>query len=94
MHRELELLVLAGLTPYQALVAATRAPARVFGELEYWGTIEVGKQADLILLEGNPLENVSSTRDRVGVMLRGTWYERSLLEGMLAQIEASYAVEN
>jgi imidazolonepropionase-like amidohydrolase len=94
LHRELELLVLAGLTPYQALVAATRAPARVFGELEYWGTIEVGKQADLILLEGNPLENVSSTRDRVGVMLRGTWYERSLLEGMLAQIEASYAVEN
>jgi imidazolonepropionase-like amidohydrolase len=94
LHGELELLVLAGLTPYQALVAATRAPARALGELEYWGTIEVGKQADLVLLEDNPLVNVSSTRDRVGVMLRGTWYERSRLEDMVTQIEASYAVEN
>jgi imidazolonepropionase-like amidohydrolase len=94
LHRELELLVGAGLTPYQALAAATWVPAGVMGELEHWGTIRSGMQADLVLLTGNPLENISHTRDRVGVMLRGTWYPQSELQQVLDQVEASYAVEN
>jgi imidazolonepropionase-like amidohydrolase len=94
LHRELELLVNAGLTPYQALAAATWVPAGVMGELGHWGTIASGAQADLVLLTGNPLENISSTRDRVGVMLRGRWYPQSELQRVLDQVEASYAVEN
>lgn len=94
LHRELELLVGAGLTPYQALAAATWVPAGVIGELGHWGTIAPGMQADLVLLAGNPLANISNTRDRVGVMLRGTWHPRSELERMLDQLEPSYAVDN
>jgi imidazolonepropionase-like amidohydrolase len=94
LHRELELLVGAGLTPYEALSAASWVAAGALGELEYWGTIGPGMQADLVLLAGNPLENVSRTRDRVGVMLRGRWYPQSELERVLDQVEASYAVEN
>lgn len=94
LHRELELLVGAGLTPYQALSAASWVAAGVLGELEDWGTVGPGMQADLVLLTDNPLENVSSTRDRVGVMLRGLWFPQSELRRMMARVEASYAVEN
>ncbi len=66
----------------------------MIGELGHWGTIGSGMQADLVLLGGNPLANISNTRDRVGVMLRGTWHPQSELERMLDQVEASYAVEN
>ena len=55
IHRELESLVAAGLTPYQALETGTRNVAVFFGTLPKTGTIEVGKQADLILLDANPL---------------------------------------
>ena len=48
LHRELQALVSAGLTPYQALVAATRNPAEFLGQTTEWGTIEVGKRAALI----------------------------------------------
>ncbi len=92
LHQELELLVEAGLSAYQALVAATRAPAEALGEGDYWGTVEVGKQADLVLLRGNPLENVSRTRDRSGVMVRGTWYPESRLQALREQVESSYAL--
>ncbi len=92
LHQELELLVEAGLSPYEALVAATRAPAEALGEGDYWGTVEVGKQADLVLLRGNPLENVSRTRDRSGVMVRGMWYPESRLQALREQVESSYAL--
>lgn len=92
LHEELELLVEAGLSPYEALVAATRTPAEALGEGEYWGTVEVGKQADLVLLRGNPLENVSRTRDRAGVMVRGIWYPEARLQALREQVESSYAL--
>ncbi len=92
LHQELELLVEAGLSAFEALVAATRAPAEALGEGDYRGTIEVGKQADLVLLRGNPLENVSRTRDRSGVMARGMWYPESRLQALREQVESSYAL--
>jgi imidazolonepropionase-like amidohydrolase len=91
-HRELESLVAAGLTPYQALETGTRNVAVFFGTLAKTGTIEVGKQADLILLEANPLIDVVNTTKQSGVMLRGKWLPKSQIDTRLAAI--AKAVQN
>jgi imidazolonepropionase-like amidohydrolase len=89
IHRELESMVAAGLTPYEALATGTRNVAVFFGTLRQSGTIEVGKQADLILLTANPLENIRNTTRRAGVMLRGRWFPQAELERRLAEIARS-----
>ncbi|MEW9532173.1 amidohydrolase family protein [Microbispora sp. NPDC049125] len=70
LHGELELLVDAGLTPVQALAAATSAPARAFG-LTDRGLIRPGMRADLVLVDGDPTRDVRDTRDLVAVWKRG-----------------------
>jgi imidazolonepropionase-like amidohydrolase len=77
LHRELELLVEAGLTPAEALRAATFTPARVLGVDGELGTIEEDKLADLVLLDGNPLEDISNTRRIAAVIARGRVVSRS-----------------
>ena len=72
-HRELELLVDAGLTPMQALVAGTAQNARFFRVADRLGRIEPGMLADLVLVDGNPLENISDMRRIKRVMLNGKW---------------------
>ncbi|MBV9956833.1 MAG: amidohydrolase family protein [Acidobacteria bacterium] len=93
-HRELQSFVEAGLTPYEALEAATRNPAEYFAQFMHtpldFGTVEVGKRADLILLEANPLESLSHLQRRAGVMVRGRWLPQSELQSMLDQLEARY----
>jgi imidazolonepropionase-like amidohydrolase len=86
IHRELELLVAAGLTPYQALQTGTRNVAQFFGTSDRTGTIEEGKRADLILLESNPLADIRNTTQRAGVMLRGRWLSKAEIEKRLAAI--------
>lgn len=85
-HRELESLVAAGLTPYQALETGTRNVAVFFGTLPTTGTVEVGKRADLILLEANPLTDVRNSTRQSGVMLRGRWLPKSEIDTRLAAI--------
>ena len=68
---EIGLFVEAGLSHYEALRTATVAPARFLGVSDQLGTIEVGKRADLLLLEANPLEDLSSLTSPVGVIQRG-----------------------
>ena len=75
--RELGALVAAGLTPYQALETGTRNVATFFGTQDRAGTIEVGKQADLLLLDANPLEDISNVWRNAGVMIRGRWLSRA-----------------
>jgi imidazolonepropionase-like amidohydrolase len=75
MHRELELLVQAGLTPQAALAAATSVPARVFG-LADRGRIAQGMRADLLLVEGDPTTDITATRDVVAIWKRGARVER------------------
>ena len=82
-HRELKALSDAGLSNYAALAAATRNPHEYFGSLSKAGTIEKGKRADLVLLNANPLENISATENRSGVMLKGKWHTQTELNGWL-----------
>jgi imidazolonepropionase-like amidohydrolase len=89
IHRELQLLVAAGLTPYQALETGTRNVATFFGSLPTSGTIAVGKRADLVLLDGNPLTEMSNTTRRAGVMLRGRWLPKAEIEARLAAVAKS-----
>jgi imidazolonepropionase-like amidohydrolase len=71
LHNELSLLVEAGFTPMEALQAATLKPAEFLGKRDSLGTIEPGKTADLVLLDANPLENISHTRKINAVVLGG-----------------------
>ena len=82
MHRELQALVAAGLTPYQALRAATVVPATWLGVSAELGTIEVGKQADFLLLSANPLTSIGNTMSIVGVAAAGNWYGPAQLAEM------------
>jgi imidazolonepropionase-like amidohydrolase len=71
LHRELKLLVEAGLTPAEALRSATLLPALLLGEGDNLGTVEPGKLADLVLLDGNPLEDISNISRIHTVIARG-----------------------
>lgn len=83
LHRELQLLVESGLTPYEALRTATVAPASFLGKEEEFGTIGIGKRADLLLVEDNPLEDIGHLRTPTGIMVRGRWFTLAQLERML-----------
>jgi imidazolonepropionase-like amidohydrolase len=89
-HDELQNLVSAGLTPYEALKAGTRDAALYLGASSEFGTIEVGKRADLILLAGNPLKNIQNTKRLEGVMIRGMWLPKENLREILEAVKASY----
>jgi imidazolonepropionase-like amidohydrolase len=79
VHDELALLVEAGLTPFEALQAATVNPARYLGLDHALGTVEPGKLADLVLLDGNPLEDIHNTNTIRYVMKNGRIYEGETL---------------
>ena len=85
-HRELKALADAGLSNYAVLEAGTRNAHEYFGTINKLGTIEKGKQADLILLNANPLENIAATENRAGVMLKGKWYTQAELNAWLDEI--------
>jgi imidazolonepropionase-like amidohydrolase len=86
LHRELEALGAAGLSNYAVLETATKNPALFFNTFDKVGTIEEGKQADLVLLEENPIEDISNTGKRVGVMLKGTYFPQSEMNKWLEEI--------
>jgi imidazolonepropionase-like amidohydrolase len=88
LHDELELFVQAGLTPLEALQAATLNPARYLGLTGSLATIEEGKLADLVLLDANPLEDIGHTRRIAAVVTNGRYLPRDVLETMLADVEA------
>jgi imidazolonepropionase-like amidohydrolase len=79
LRRELELYVKAGMTPMEAIQAATLVPARIMKLEREVGTIEAGKRADLIILEANPLEEISNIRKVSRVVAAGRIYECALL---------------
>ena len=91
LHEELEELVKAGLTPYEALRVSTTNAHEFLGELETAGTIEPGKNANLVLLNANPLEDISNTRTIEGVIFKGRWISKQEIDSRLEQIAESYS---
>jgi hypothetical protein len=83
LHSELELLVRAGLPPIEALRAATLRPAEFFGLDRNMGTIEPGRLADLVLLAGNPLEDITQTRSVQAVVTKGRLLDRTALAALV-----------
>jgi len=91
LHEELSLLVEAGLPPMAALQAATIGPARFMGQAERRGTVEVGKVADLVLLDRDPLADIHNSTSIRAVILGGKLMPRASLDAMLAEAEATAA---
>ncbi len=87
LHDELQELVKAGLTPMEALQTATVNPATYFGLSSDYGAISAGKKADMILLDANPLEEISNTTKISAVIYNGALYTREDLDDLLAYVE-------
>ena len=79
LHTELEFLVRAGLSPIEALHSATVRPAEYFSLQDDMGTVDIGKKADLVLLDANPLENIEHIRSIHTVVSRGQLFDRETL---------------
>ena len=80
IHRELELFVESGLTPLQAITIATKNAAAIVNAETEWGTLEPGKIADILIVDGKPDQNISDTRNIVAVIKEGTVLDRNKLK--------------
>lgn len=90
IHRELKAMAKAGLTNYEILQSGTQNVGLYFKDKDAFGTVATGQRADLLLLPGNPLEDLSHLQKMEGVMVRGQWIPRSDIDRKLAEIEAAY----
>ena len=87
IHREMQVMVDSGLTPYQVLHAGTAAVADFLGDADF-GRVAEGQRADLVLLNANPLDDIGHFVDSAGVMIYGQWLSRSAIDARLAEIES------
>lgn len=94
LHDELELYVTLGLTPREALAGSVVDGPRFLNQGDRYGAVAAGKSADLLVLEANPLADVSATRDAEAVVLRGRLIDAAELERMRAEIRARVAARN
>ena len=91
LHEELRELVKGGLAPNEALITATLNPAKFYGWEDEMGTVEVGKIADFLLLNENPLEDIRHTEAIYSLINRGAVYSRGELDQMLKYVEENAA---
>ncbi len=82
-HRELQLLVQAGLTPMQAMLCATRNAALVLGDEKNRGTLEAGKRADFLVLSANPLDDIRNTTHLAAIYPRGRRIDPAFHESLV-----------
>jgi hypothetical protein len=94
LHDDLDTLQAAGLSPYQALAAATRTPGefihRSIPDADPFGTIAVGNRADVMLLAANPLDDLATLRKPLGLMANGKWYAEADLQSLLEHVAREY----
>ena len=93
MYHEMALYTEVGMTPYEVLEIGTRRPAEYFDAADQFGTIAVGRRADLILLEANPADDIGRIRNRVGVMVNGRWIPADEIARRLREIALFYGNE-
>ena len=93
LHREMEAMAETGMSPYEILVSGTRAVGEYFRRSDTFGTVAVGRRADLILLNSNPLDDVSNVADRAGVMVRGRWFSGAYIQERLDEIARRFATD-
>jgi imidazolonepropionase-like amidohydrolase len=84
-QEELRKYVKAGLTPLEALQSATLNPAKYLRGTDSLGTVTAGKLADLVLLDGNPLADITNTMKIRAVVANGRYFDRAALDGLLAK---------
>jgi imidazolonepropionase-like amidohydrolase len=90
IHRELETYIEAGLTPYEALRTGTVNIAEFFEIEDLAGTLQVGKRADAVLLDGNPLDDIANVGNVEGVLIRGNWLSGDEIQKTLERIADRY----
>jgi imidazolonepropionase-like amidohydrolase len=90
IHRELRKMTESGLTPFEILVTGTRDVGEYFKGSDTFGLVAPGHRADLLLVDGNPLESLDHLQRRAGVMVRGRWMPEAEIQAGLARIAASY----
>ena len=88
LHREMEAMAEAGMSPYEILKSGTKNVGEYFQGQDTFGTVAVGRRADLILLDVNPLVDIRNVRRQVGVMVRGRWLPQDEIDARLEQIAA------
>jgi imidazolonepropionase-like amidohydrolase len=94
LHDEFQLMQESGLTPFQVLLTTTVKPAEMLGIEEHAGTIELGKNADLVLLNKNPLIDIQNTRSIEGVMTKGMWLSKMKIQEMLDEVESVHRISD
>ena len=90
MHHEVKAYQSAGISNWDILNMATTSPAIFLEKTNTFGTIKEGLEADLVLLDGNPIEDMENLKNPVGVMLRGRWLDRIFINGELDKIKRKY----
>ncbi|HYI92825.1 MAG TPA: amidohydrolase family protein [Bryobacteraceae bacterium] len=89
IHREMQVMASVGFTPFEILQSGTRNVAVYFNSLSETGTVEQGKRADLILLNANPLKDISNVARRAGVVVAGRWIPESEIQQRLEKLAAA-----
>lgn len=90
LHREMQRMVDAGMSPYDVIRTGTVHVGTYFSAWDTFGQVAEGHRADLVLLTSNPLDSIANVADRAGVMVRGKWYSEAEIQERLSAIAASY----
>ncbi len=90
IHRELAVMADAGMTPYEIIKTGTLNVGEYFSDDDSFGTIAKGQRADLVLVNQNPFDDVANIKNLSGVMIRGNWMPKKMIDTKLKEIEDSY----
>jgi imidazolonepropionase-like amidohydrolase len=90
LHREMQAMADAGMSPFEILVSGTRNVGTYFQAYDSFGTVAAGRRADLILTNSNPLDSIENVADRAGVMIRGVWKSEAEIQRELGAIATSF----